>query len=166
MPNMHDVFMKTALLFSGKSKCVSYHVGVVIVKNNRIIVTGYNGSPPGTLNCNEVFTCGCFDRDSHHVWSKDNEVHAEMNAIAFAAKNEVDINGSDMYVTVSPCNDCLKNITMTGIKNVYYLYPYDKSVLNPALTKIVNVAEIPGATELREWAEKNGLFPKQQNKCL
>lgn len=163
MAEMHDKFMKTAFLFADESKCVSHHVGAVIVKDRRIISIGYNGTPPGLPNCNEVFNGDSFEREKHHFWSKDNEIHAEMNALAFAAKTNIETEGADMYVTVSPCNDCLKNISMTGIKNVYYLYLYDKIDLNPALLKVVNVQEVPGAVEIKEWVEKNGLnyIPKQ-----
>lgn len=163
MSEMHDKFMKTAFLFADESKCVSYHVGAVIVKDKRIISIGYNGTPPSLPNCDEVFDRNNFDREAHHHWSKDNEIHAEMNALAFAAKTNIETEGADMYITTSPCNDCLKNISMTGIKNVYYLYLYDKIELNPALLKVVNVQEVPGAEEIKEWVEKNNLNykPKQ-----
>jgi dCMP deaminase len=158
MSKMHDVFMKTAFLFAEKSKCVSHHVGAVIVKDDRIISVGYNGTPPGMKNCCEVFNPDNFDRKEHHKWSSDNEIHAEMNAIAFAAKTNIETSDADIYVTISPCNYCLKNITMTGIKNVYYLYPYDGSEVNPALLEKVNVQEVPGAPELKAWVEMNDLL--------
>ena len=155
---MHDVFMKTAFLFAEKSKCVSHHVGAVIVKDDRIISVGYNGTPPGLTNCCEVFDKNHFDRKEHSIWSRDNEIHAEMNSIAYATKTNIETDGADIYVTISPCNDCLKNITATGIKNVYYLYPYDGSVLNPELLKKVNVQEVPGAEKIKKWVEKNNLL--------
>ena len=156
--------MKTAFLFAEKSKCVSHHVGAVIVKNDRIISVGYNGSPPGLTNCCDVFDKDDFDRMEHRNWSIDNEVHAEMNALAFTAKTNVETEGCDMYVTISPCNHCLKNLTMTGIKNVYFLYPYDGSELNPELLEKVNVIEVPGADEIKDWVWLNNLLyiPKQR----
>lgn len=164
MSEMHDVFMKTAFLVASKSHCVSHHVGAVIVKDKRIITIGYNGTPPGLPNCSEHFDSLNFDREEHHKWSKDHEIHAEMNAIAFAAKHDVQVDGCDIYVTISPCNDCLKNLCMTGIKNVYYLYLYDKIDLNPELLKIVNVKEVPGAEEIKEFVEKNNLLYKPNNR--
>ena len=158
MNKMHDVFMITAFLFAKKSHCVSHHVGAVIVKNNRIIVTGINGTPEDLPNCDEIFDKNNFDRETHHKWSKDNEIHAEMNAIAFAAKNETITDGADMYVTISPCNECLKNAIPAGIKNIYYLYLYDKIELNPTLLRKVNVQEVPGAEEIKEFIEKNDLI--------
>jgi dCMP deaminase len=164
MAEMHDVFMKTAFLFAEKSKCVSHHVGAVIVKNKRIISVGYNGTPPNLPNCCDVFDKDNFDREVHHKWQQSNEIHAEMNAIGFAAKQGEDVDGCDLYTTISPCNDCLKNLSMTGIKNVYYLYLYDKIDLNPALLKIVNVLEVPGAEKIKEFVNLNELLyvPKQR----
>jgi len=164
MKKLHDVFMKTAFLFAEKSKCVSHHVGAVVVKDNRIIISGINGSPTGLPNCCEVFDKDNFAREEHHVWSKDNEIHAEMNTIAFAAKRNVELDGCDIYVTISPCNECLKNLVPTGIKNVYFLYPYDKSTLNPTILEKLNVEEVPGAQEIKDWVEVNNLLyvPKQR----
>jgi dCMP deaminase len=160
----HHTFMETAFLFAKESKCVSHHVGAVIVKDNRIVITGYNGTPPDMPNCCDVFDKDNFDREEHHKWSKDNEIHAEMNAIAFSAKHNVEVDGCDMYVTISPCNDCLKNITATGIKNIYYLYLYDGDVLNPELLKKVNVLEVPDAVKIKKWVDHNNLLyiPKQR----
>jgi len=160
----HDFFMKTAFHLAEKSKCVSHHVGAVITKDNRIITNGYNGSPPGLRNCCDHFDKHNFDRMLHSRWSDDNEVHAEMNALMFAAKHNVEVDGCNMYVTISPCNECLKNIAMTGIKNIYYLYKYDRIDLNPVLLEKVNVQQVPGAPELREWVETFDLLytPKQR----
>jgi len=164
MSKMHDVFMKTAFLFAEKSKCVSHHVGAVIVKDERIISVGYNGSPPGLPNCCEVFDKDNFDRAEHSPWSRDNEIHAEMNSLMYATKTNIETEGADIYVTISPCNDCLKNLTASGIKNVYYLYPYDSSQPNPALLKRINVKVVPGASEIKRWVERNDLLyvPKQR----
>lgn len=164
MKQKHDIFIKIAFLLADESKCVSHHVGAVVVKEGRIISTGYNGSPPGLPNCCDVFDKDNFDRVEHSKWSGDNEIHAEMNAIAFTAKHNTEMNGCDMYVTISPCNDCLKNLTMTGIKNVYYLYRYDGDTLNPILLQKVNVQEVPGAEKLKKWVEKFKLLyvPKQR----
>jgi len=158
MSKLHDIFMQTAFLFASKSKCVSHHVGAVVVKDDRIVVTAYNGTPPGLQNCNEKFDISNFNREEHHIWSKENEIHAEMNALAFAAKHNVEVDGCDMYITISPCNECLKNLVPSGIKNIYYLYLYDKSTLNPVLLKKINVQEVPGGEEIKKWVEHNDLL--------
>ena len=77
-------FMITAINLGKLSKCVSKKVGAIIVKNNRIISMGYNGTPRGVKNCCEIFDESNFDREEHHQWSKNSEIHAEMNAILFA----------------------------------------------------------------------------------
>lgn len=166
MKKLHDVFMKTAFLLAEKSKCVSHHVGAVIVKDNRIISMGYNGTPPGLPNCDELFDKDNFNREEHSKWSADNEIHGELNALMFSAKYDIEVNECDLYTTISPCNDCLKSICMSGIKNVYYLYEYDREKLNPALLKKVNVERVPEANEIKEWVEKLGLLyvPKQRKK--
>jgi len=159
MGNIHDVFMKTAFIFAAKSHCVSHHVGAVIVKDKRIVVTGINGTPEDLPNCDEVFDKNNFDREAHHIWSKDNEVHAEMNALTYASKHgNIETRDADMYVTISPCNDCLKNAIPAGIKNIYYLYLYDKVKLNPALLKKINVQQVPGAEEIMEFVKLNNLL--------
>lgn len=160
MPQLHDIFMKTAFLFASNSKCVSHHVGAVIVKDGRIISTGYNGTPPSLINCNEKFNPDNFDRQEHHIWSLENEIHAEQNCIAYAAKNGVNVSGADMYVTISPCNHCLKLINMVGINTIYYLYKYDKVTYNPDLIRNISIIEVPNAMKIRKWVDKNNLYYK------
>ena len=154
---MHDVFMKAAFILAEKSHCVSHHVGAVIVKDNRIISMGYNGTPPGLINCDEKFNKNNFDREEHHKWSKDNEVHSEINCLLFAAKNDIGVNKCDMYVTISPCNECLKNIAVSGIKNVYYLYEYDKSIPNIEILRKINLIQLKDP-KIIEFVEKNNLY--------
>ena len=89
-------FIKVATLMAKHSTCVRKQVGVVIVKNNRIISTGYNGVPSGMKHCNEVFTKSAMAKltdaefyKQHGDFSAKYEVHAEQNAIAELSKNEV-----------------------------------------------------------------------------
>ena len=120
-------FMITALNLGKLSKCVSKKVGAIIVKDNRIISMGYNGTPRGVKNCCEIFDANNFDREEHHNWSRNSEIHAEMNAIIFAAKNGISIDGATMYVSLEPCRDCIKNICQAGITKIYYNEEYDKN---------------------------------------
>ena len=134
---MKDLFIKTALLLSQKSKCVSKKVGAVIVKDSRVISMGYNGTPSGFKNCNEVFNENNYDREKHHMWSNMYEAHAELNSLLFSAKNDINIEGCDLYVTLHPCDQCIKNLVQSGIKRVFYVYEYDKrSKENELLSKI------------------------------
>ena len=120
-------FIDIALRTAEESKCVSLKVGAVIVKDKRIIAQGYNGTPSGQLNCNEALEQGLYKREHHHEWSLVNEIHAEMNALMFAAKYGIPVEGCTMYVTHQPCDQCIKNIYQAGIKRVVYVYPYQHS---------------------------------------
>ena len=122
-----DKYIAIAELYASMSNCVSIKVGCIIVKNGRILSSGYNGTPPDYINCNEKFLNynSDLDRKIHHKWSKMHTIHAEMNAILFAAKNGVSILDSIMFVTHQPCWDCSKNIIVSGIKEVYFKYKYD-----------------------------------------
>lgn len=119
-------FIEIAKTIAKESKCISLQVGAVIVKDDRIISMGYNGTISGTTNCNEAFEKGIFTREEHSRWSDAHEIHAEMNAVMFAAKNGISVNGATLYCTHEPCDQCLKNIIQAGIKRVVYLYPYKK----------------------------------------
>jgi len=124
---IHDqTFLNIACEIANLSNCVSYEVGCVIVKDGRIITQGYNGSPSGFINCCEIFGPD-FDREEHHRWSDNFEIHAEMNAILFAAKHGIMIEGTTIYCSVQPCHPCLKHLIGVGVKRVVYATPYDKA---------------------------------------
>ena len=108
-----DYFMKIAREVATRSTCERKHVGAVIVREKTILSTGYNGSIRGLPHCDEV---GCEMVDGHCVRT----THAEANAIVQAAKNGIQINQSEIYVTASPCYDCFKLIANAGIKIIYY----------------------------------------------
>ena len=88
--NKDIVFIKIAKTIAELSKCVSHQVGCIIVKDDRIISMGYNGTPAKYTNCNEKFSTYT-SREEHHKWSKTHEIHAELNAILYAAKNGISI---------------------------------------------------------------------------
>jgi len=117
----HNSFLNIAQEIAETSNCVSLKVGCVIVKDQRIISTGYNGTPAGYINCGDLFSERC---DAHRLWSINHEIHAEMNAIIFAAKCGIPIDAADLYTTISPCNNCLKHMKQSGIKNVFYRDKY------------------------------------------
>jgi len=116
-------FINIAKEIASASKCVSKQVGAVIVKDGRILSTGYNGTPPGYTNCTDHWD-GEYTKD-HHEWSKTYEIHAEMNAIIWAAREGISINGATIYVTLEPCSDCSKNIIASGIKRIVYDKSYE-----------------------------------------
>lgn len=119
-PKFSTIAMKTAYLMSQRSTCTQrVSVGAVLVIHNRIIATGYNGSPTGQPHCSDV---GCLmdESDSHCLRS----VHAEINAILQCAVSGVSTRHSIFYVTHSPCIRCSVIIAQAQIQAVYYSSPY------------------------------------------
>ncbi len=117
-----DIYMELAQTLAKKSHCVKAKVGAVISKDTRIVSLGYNGPPAGTQNCDEEFPeTGC-PRDRKGGCSL--ALHAEANAILYAAKNQITMEHATLYVTLSPCLPCARIIYTTGIKKVIYLDSY------------------------------------------
>ncbi len=108
-----DYFMSIAAQVATRSTCDRKHVGAVIVRDKVILSTGYNGSLRGAPHCDDV---GHDMENGHCVRT----MHAEANAVAQAAKNGVNINHSEIYVTASPCLNCFKLIANSGINTIYY----------------------------------------------
>jgi len=121
-PSFDDIYMDLAENLSKRSHCVKMKVGAVIAKDTRIVSLGYNGPPAGTHNCDlEWPEEGC-PRSSKGSCSL--ALHAEENAILYAAKNKVDLEGATLYITLSPCLPCARMIFTSGIKKVYFLNSY------------------------------------------
>lgn len=121
-PDFDDIYMELAVNLAKKSHCVKRHVGAVLAKDTRIISVGYNGPPAGTHNCDEEFgEKGC-SKDSKGSCSL--AIHAEHNAILYAVKNKTSVEGSTLYVTLSPCIACARIIFTMGIRKVFYLNSY------------------------------------------
>jgi dCMP deaminase len=121
-PSFDEIYMELAENLAKRSHCVKAKVGAVLTKDTRIISLGYNGPPAGTNNCDEEWPeVGC-PRDSKGSCSL--ALHAEQNAILYAAKNNFSVEGSTLYVTLSPCISCARVIFTTGIKKIYYLNSY------------------------------------------
>lgn len=120
-PSWDTYFLKLASDVAERSNCSRRHVGAIIVKDNHIIATGYNGTPAGTRNC---FEGGCHRCGTTHTTGEKLDeclcVHAEQNAICQAAKYGNAIDGGTIYVTCSPCLTCLKLIINSGIKKVVF----------------------------------------------
>lgn len=121
-PSFNEIYMELAQSLALRSHCVKMKVGAVLTKDTRIISIGYNGPPAGTHNCDiEWPETGC-PRDSKGSCSL--ALHAEQNAILYASKNGVTLEGSTLYITLSPCIACARIIFSIGIKKVYYLNSY------------------------------------------
>jgi dCMP deaminase len=110
-PDWDEYFLKLAMLASERATCPRMHCGCVLVKNKDVVATGYNGSIPGDVHCEDG---GCLVVDNHCVRT----VHAEMNALIQAAKRGHSIEGATAYVTNMPCTTCAKSLITAGIKRV------------------------------------------------
>lgn len=116
-PTWDEYFMRIASQVAQRSTCPRASVGAVIVRERRILTTGYNGAPEGLLHCLEA---GCIIEDDHCQRS----LHAEQNAIIQAALYGVSISGGTIYITHQPCNTCAKMIINAGLKRVIYAGEY------------------------------------------
>jgi dCMP deaminase len=121
-PSFDEIYMELAEKLATRSHCVKAQVGAVLTKDTRIISLGYNGPPAGTYNCDTEWPdTGC-PRDSKGSCSL--ALHAEQNAILYAAKNNVSMQGATLYITLSPCIACARVIFTTGIKKVFFKNSY------------------------------------------
>ena len=118
-----DAFMDTAERFSQLSSSRRLHVGAVVVKDNRIISIGYNGTPAGwDNNCEDEIRYP--DAEGVTLKTKSEVLHAETNAIAKLARSNDSGLGGTMFITHAPCVDCAKLIYGAGINTVYYRNSY------------------------------------------
>lgn len=120
--NWQQYFMAQANVASLRSTCTRLEVGAIIVRKNRIIASGYNGSIDDSAHCIDE---GCHIVNNHCVRT----VHAEMNALLQCAKFGVKTENTEMYVTHFPCLVCTKHIIQAGIKKVYYEADYKNDPL-------------------------------------
>ena len=125
-PSWHEYFMGICDLVASRSTCLRRHVGAILVKDKRILCSGYNGAPMNVPHCSET---GCL-REQLNVPSGERHelcrgVHAEQNAIIQAAYHGIPVKGAVLYSTHQPCSICAKMIINAGIKTVYYKDGYD-----------------------------------------
>lgn len=125
-PDNDEYFMEMAVLISKRSTCLRRRVGAVIVKDKRVLSTGYNGSPKGTRHCEEL---GCIREQMKIPSGTRHElcrgVHAEQNAIIQAAYFGVSVKDSTIYTTTFPCSMCAKILINAGVKEVVYAEGYE-----------------------------------------
>ena len=119
-----------------RSTCTRRQVGAVVVKDRRILTTGYNGAPSRVRHCKET---GCL-RETLNVPSGERHelcrgIHAEQNAIIQAANHGVSIEGASLYCTNLPCSICAKMIINAGITRIYYAEGYADEMSESMLTE-------------------------------
>lgn len=136
-PSRDEMLMQMAEVASSRATCSRRQVGVVIAHQGRVLSTGYNGAPAGMEHCNHECNCpesghgswetytGGGSPGQHGYWCASLQpciisVHAEANAIAYAARHGVSLQWSSLYTTCSPCLACAQLIINAGIKEVVY----------------------------------------------
>ncbi len=143
-PNWHQYFIEMAFLASQRSTCIRRKVGAVIVVDNQIVATGYNGAPKHVRHCYET---GCLRQQLNVPSGEKHElcrgVHAEQNAIVQSAINGSSIKNGILYCTNHPCVICAKMIINSEIKTIYiaddYMDPLSKEMLAEAGVELIMI---------------------------
>lgn len=147
-PDWDTYFMEMAKLASRRSSCLRRAVGAVLVREKRLLATGYNGVPSGVTHCEEA---GCL-REKLQVPSGERHelcrgLHAEQNAIIQAALHGVSTRGAVLYCTTLPCIICAKMLINSGVRKVYYLDGYSDSLTGEMLAEVgLTLVRLEGGT--------------------
>ncbi|MEM2083473.1 MAG: cytidine/deoxycytidylate deaminase family protein [Nitrososphaerota archaeon] len=133
-PSIDEYFMEMAKLISKRSTCLRRKVGALLVKDKRVLATGYNGAPKGLPHCSEV---GCM-REKLDVPAGERQelcrgLHAEQNCIIQAAVFGVSTKGATLYTTHFPCSICAKMIINAEISEIVYEEDYDDELAKELL---------------------------------
>ncbi len=133
-PEWSDYFMDITRLVARRSTCIRRHVGAIVVKDKRILATGYNGVPTGLPHCEDV---GCI-RDQQKIPSGERHelcrgLHAEQNVIIQAAFHGISINGGILFCTTLPCSICLKMLINAAITEIVYEQGYPDTLTHQLL---------------------------------
>ncbi|HEX7325565.1 MAG TPA: dCMP deaminase family protein [Rhodanobacteraceae bacterium] len=136
-PTEDDYFMGIALAVRRKANCTGNRVAAVIVKDKRVIATGYNGTPEGMANCLDGGCLRCQNPNGQFPSGTGYDlcicVHAEQNALLSAARFGISVEGADLYTTMQPCFGCAKEIAQAKIDRVIYLHPWIPTNADPKL---------------------------------
>ena len=143
-PSWETYFMDITHLVAKRSTCRRRSVGAILVKDKRILATGYNGAPSGIPHCIDI---GCLREEMDIASGQRHElcrgIHAEQNAIIQAAFHGVSVNGASLFCTNLPCSICAKMIINAGIRKIYYLSGYadtlSREMLDEAGVEIIQL---------------------------
>lgn len=147
-PELDDYFMQIARVVATRATCLRRQVGAVIVKGKQIVSTGYNGAPAGHKHCLDI---GCAREGVPSGQRSEicRGAHAEQNAINFAARFGIPIEGATLYTTHYPCSWCAKSIVNAGIQTVVFGEDYPDPLAKEILS-IVSVRPYIPSEERRE----------------
>jgi dCMP deaminase len=133
-PDWTDYFMDITRLVARRSTCIRRQVGAIVVKDKRILATGYNGVPTGLPHCEDV---GCIREQNKIPSGQRHELcrglHAEQNTIIQAAFHGISINGATLFCTTLPCSICLKMLINAGIREIFYEQGYPDELAHSLL---------------------------------
>ena len=122
-PNLDDYFMALAEVVASRSTCLHHIVGAVLVKDKRILSTGYNGAPTGMAHCTDI-GCAREGMKSGERAELCRAVHAEQSAIVQAAIHGISIAGATLYVTHQPCSICSKLLINAQVERIIFAHSY------------------------------------------
>lgn len=138
-PDSDDYYLGIALAVRRKANCTGNRVGAVIVKNKRVISTGYNGVPEGMKNCLDGGCLRCSNPKGRFPSGTAYDlcicVHAEQNALLAAARFGIAVDGAHMYTTMQPCFGCAKELLQARISKVSYVHPWAPTDVDPEWTR-------------------------------
>lgn len=167
LPDSDTYYMGIAMAVREKANCTGNRVGAVVVLENRVISTGYNGVPEGMRNCLEGGCLRCSNPNGQFVSGTGYDlcicVHAEQNAILTAARFGISVQDATIYTTMQPCFGCAKELLQAHVKRVVYMHPWAPSDVDPEmgirkraeydkLTSRLDVRQIQMADPRAEWA--------------
>lgn len=136
-PNWDEYFLKLAMIASERATCPRMHCGCVLVKSKNVVATGYNGSIPGDDHCDDV---GCLIENDHCLRTN----HAEINALAQAARWGHPLDGATAYITNMSCTVCAKALIAAGIKRVVIFSEYHDTLATSFFKKAkVKIDKLP-----------------------
>lgn len=127
-PARPEYYMRIAMAVRSRADCLGNRVGAILVLDDRIISTGYNGTPANMVNCTEGGCQRCGNRAKYRSGSSYDVcicVHAEQNAILAAARFGIATEGAVLYSTMRPCFGCTKELLQAGIRQVHYLHEWE-----------------------------------------
>jgi dCMP deaminase len=127
-PDRDTYYMGIAMAVRRRADCRGQKVGAIVVVENRIVSTGYNGTPTKMQNCSDGGCYRCANRDKKYESGTAYDicicVHAEQNVILAAAKFGISVQGGTVYTTTQPCFGCLKEMLQAGIASVHYMHAW------------------------------------------
>ena len=160
-PDSNEYYMGLAIAVRERANCKGSRVGAVLVLEDRVISTGYNGVPEGMTNCDDGGCLRCANRGKQFKAGTGYDVcicvHAEQNALLTAARFGIEVQGASLYTTRQPCFGCAKEMLQARIQRVFYLHTWDpeqdlRSEYKKILKAIPEVCRIDVSDPHKDWS--------------